>query len=258
MIRRLLAATAAASLIAAWLASAASAVGGVLVIGDSLEVGTSPYLRDLLSGVPLTVDAQTSRPSSTGVAILRSRLTADDRVVVFDLGTNDDPAQPGALAADLSAVRQIAGDRCVVVATLNRPPYNGVSVDGLNRVVRSFATGSPPAQLVDWRGTALANPGLLGPDGVHATPGGYAARAQLVAQGIRGCLASATAPGAGAGRPEAEAPPPPRSPAPAPPGPLSNLGFDPAPVAAGLALQLPRLGALGVLVSVSLAVSRSA
>jgi hypothetical protein len=39
---------------------------------------------------------------------------------------------------------------------------------------------------------------------------------------------------------------------------LSGLGLDPTVIAAGLALQLPRLGAMGVIVSASLAVSRSA
>ena len=158
------------------------------MVGDSLEVGTSPYLRGLLRGIPLTVDAQTSRPSSTGVAILRSRPQSSDQVVVFDLGTNDDPAQPQALAADLAAVRSIVGGRCVVVATLNRPPYNGVSIDGLNGAMRDFAVGSPLTQLVDWRAAALSSPGLLGPDGVHATAAGYSTRAQLIAQGILGCF----------------------------------------------------------------------
>jgi hypothetical protein len=168
----------------------ASAAGGVLVVGDSLEVGTSPYLGGLLPGIPLTVDAQISRPSSTGVAIVRSRLQTADRVVVFDLGTNDDPAQPQALSADLAAVRSIAGDRCVVVATLNRPPYNGVSVDGLNGAVRDFAASSPPVQVVDWRSAVLSNSGLVGSDGVHGTSTGYATRAQLVARGILDCLSS--------------------------------------------------------------------
>jgi lysophospholipase L1-like esterase len=194
--------------------------------------------------VPLTVDAQTSRPSSTGVEILRSKLQSSDSVVVFDLGTNDDPAQPQALASDLASVRQIAGGRCIVVATLNRRPYNGVSIDGLNQAVRSFAASSAPAQLVDWHAAALATPGLLGSDGVHATSSGYATRAHLIAQGIQRCLS-----GAGAGATPNAAPRP---------GALSGLGLDPTLIAAALALQLPRLGALGVIVSASLAVSRSA
>jgi lysophospholipase L1-like esterase len=261
--RRFALATAPAALIWALLAPAAQAAGGVLVVGDSLEVGTSPYLRGLLGGVPLTVDAQTSRPSSTGVEILRSKLQSSDSVVVFDLGTNDDPAQPQALASHLASVRQIAGGRCIVVATLNRPPYNGVSIDGLNQAVRSFAAGSAPAQLVDWHAAALATPGLLGSDGVHATSSGYATRAQLIAQGIQRCLS-----GAGAGATPNAGPPaqgrgggvqqPPRAPAAPRPGALRGLGLDPTVIAAALALQLPRLGALGVIVSASLAVSRSA
>ncbi len=197
-------------MIGAAAAPAAASNGGVLVVGDSLEVGTSPYLKGLLRGIPLTVDARTSRPSSTGVQILGSRLQPGDRVVVFDLGTNDDPAQPQALASDLDAVRSLVGDRCIVVATLNRPPYNGVSIDGLNQVVRSFATGSQPAELVDWHAAVLSDPGLTGPDGVHATPSGYARRAQLVAEGILNCFAgtSAAAPGPGLGATGGGAPQP--------------------------------------------------
>jgi hypothetical protein len=58
----------------------------VLVIGDSLEVGSGPYVRQQLTGTPVSVDARTGRPSSEGVAVLRQRLTPADRVVVFDLG----------------------------------------------------------------------------------------------------------------------------------------------------------------------------
>lgn len=44
------------------------------MIGDSLEVGTGPYLRQELRGVaPLTVDARNGRPSPEGVEGLRSR-----------------------------------------------------------------------------------------------------------------------------------------------------------------------------------------
>jgi hypothetical protein len=235
----------------------------VLVVGDSLEVGTSPHLRGLLRGIPLTVDAQTSRPSSTGVAILRSRLQSSDQVVVFDLGTNDDPAQPQALAADLAAVRSIVGGgRCVVVATLNRPPYNGVSIDGLNGAVRDFAAGSPPTQLVDWRSTALSSPGLLGPDGVHATPAGYSTRAQLIAQGILGCFSgSASVPpasGVSGGQSPLGGPAPP-SPPRRPKVDWARLGLpNPAVLFAAVELQAQRLAAaVRLAVSAPLDVLRS-
>jgi lysophospholipase L1-like esterase len=165
-------------------APARAAAKDVLVVGDSLEVGTGPYLHRALADEGVTVDAQKSRPSNVGVSVLRARLRPGDDVVVFDLGTNDDPAAPGRLAADLDSARQIAGDRCLVVATLNRP-----SVAALNRAVVAFARGSPNVELVDWHGAARQEPGLLGPDGIHATPAGYAQRARLIADGVEACLA---------------------------------------------------------------------
>ena len=118
--------------------------------------------------------------------MLGSLIAPEHDVVVFDLGTNDDPAAPEALAADLAAAREIAGDRCLVVATLNRPPLNGVPVDGLNRAVTSFAARTPNVSLVDWHAAAAADPGLL-IDGVHSDADGYALRAGLFADAIASC-----------------------------------------------------------------------
>lgn len=180
--------------VAASLAIPAGAGATVLYVGDSLGVGTGPYLRQELGGVPMTLDAEVGRPSGVGVDILSSKISADDEVVVFDLGTNDDPAAPGTLAADLRAARQIAADRCLVVATLNRPPLNGVSVGGLNKAVSSFASSDPNAQLVDWHAAAQRNPGLLA-DGVHTDADGYALRAKLFAQAVGSCGAIGAAGG---------------------------------------------------------------
>jgi hypothetical protein len=206
---RLAIAAAAATAAAVWFPGpAAASSGGVLVVGDSLEVGTGPYLRQQLPGIPVTVDALKSRSSSVGLAVLSSRLLPSHGVVIFDLGVNDDPAQPQALAGDLATARGIVGDRCLVVATLSRPPYNGVSVDGLNRAVRSFVAASPPAQLADWRAVALATPGALQPDGVHGTPTGYALRAQVIAEAVYACLAGPSAHLANPPPPPAQQPPP--------------------------------------------------
>lgn len=158
----------------------------MLYVGDSLGVGTSPYLRERLGSTGLEVDAEIGRPSSVGVEVLAAKIAPGYDAVVFDLGTNDDPAAPGALAADLAQARRLAGDRCLVVATLNRPPLNGVSVDGLNRAVEAFAASAPNVSLVDWHAAAQADPGLL-TDGVHTDGAGYAARAKLFAQALGSC-----------------------------------------------------------------------
>jgi hypothetical protein len=180
-------------------------------VGDSLEVGTGPYLRGELAGRSVTIDAETGRPSADGLGVLRARLERSHAIVVFDLGTNDDPARPGALGGNLTAARQAAGGRCLVVATVERPPLNGVTDAGLNRVVRSFARGSPNVRLVDWHRAVSREPSLLSADRVHATPAGYALRARLVAAAVDDCAPVGAAPRPRNARPpraEAEPGPP--------------------------------------------------
>jgi hypothetical protein len=165
---------------------------GVLVVGDSLEVGSGPSLRGLLPGV--VVDAEKGRTSSQGVRVLSSRLDPSVEVIVFPLGTNDNPSNVGGLAANLAAVRQLAGDRCVVVATISRPPVGGVSVAGINGVVEQFSARAA-AQVADWRTVVRSIPSLLVRDRVHATGEGYSVRATLLAEAVQGCRLGGSAVG---------------------------------------------------------------
>lgn len=222
----LLALVAFAALLAAAPGEATAQSGGVLVVGDSLEVGTGPHLRRELDSVALTIEARKGRPSSEGVGVVRERLQPGHRVVVFDLGVNDDPSQPSALARNLEEVRALVDDRCLIVATLSRPPLNGVSIEGMNRVVRKFVADTPRAHLFDWRSATRSDPGLLGPDGLHPGPAGYVARARLLARAITDCLDPDT--------PKPDAPEPasppsdgPTAPAPPRPAPSRNQAGDP-------------------------------
>ena len=195
---------------------AAQVPANILVVGDSLEVGTSPHLGAMLPGASITVDAEESRSSSEVLAALSENFDEGYDVVVFDAGTNDDPANPGLLASNLEQAAGLIGDRCMVIATVNRPPYAGVTVDGINDVVGSFAASRPNTQVADWRSAALANPGLLYGDGVHPTPDGYQLRAQVIAGAIASC-GTGLPPGAGEpeieSTPEPEPEPPPLTPA---------------------------------------------
>lgn len=208
----------------------------MLVVGDSLEVGTEPYLRKELGGVELDVDAKTSRPSSDGLAVLEAAIGAQHEVVVFDLGTNDDPANPSGLAANLESAAQIAGDRCLVFATINRPPLAGVSDDGLNGAVEQVA-GATGARIADWR-SAASEPGVLQPDGVHATASGYALRASLIADAIRSCSAGGGSPGGGGGELKTLPPKPVEAPAPPEVGPGLALLAVPVVEIAGRAVAV--------------------
>jgi hypothetical protein len=181
----------------------------VLVIGDSLTVGAEAYLLEELRASEPTIDARTGRPSGEGVEVLSSMIAPEHAVVVFDLGTNDDPGAPGGLAANLEAARAVAGRRCMVVSTINRPPLNGVSDAGLNAAIDRFAA-HPRVQVADWRGAVAADPSLLAADGVHAVPDGYATRADLVARAVEACAITQAPPAA------AEAPKPRPDPEPRP------------------------------------------
>src|SRR5918999_1264541 len=101
--------------------AAAAQPGGdaVLVVGDSLEVGSGPFVRQALGGIPVEIDAERGRTSSQGVRVLAERLRPEHAVVVLPLGTNDLSAH--VFASSLAATRELAGGRCIVVATIARP-----------------------------------------------------------------------------------------------------------------------------------------
>jgi hypothetical protein len=157
----------------------------VLVVGDSLEVGSGPYLRQAVAGTRVELDAERGRSSSRGVRVLAAELRPDHEVIVFPLGTNDLSA--ATLAASLASASELAGGRCMVVATLARPSLRGASTAELNRVIARFA-GRTGAQVMDWRSAAATTPGVLGRDRIHATGQGYALRGSLLAEAVQGCL----------------------------------------------------------------------
>ena len=228
---------------------APAALASVLVVGDSLEVGSAPHLRAATGGTGLEIDAEGGRTSSQGVNVLAARLRPEHEVIVFAMGTNDLSAD--AFAASLAAVGQLAGGRCVVVATIARRPLRGAPASALNRVVSSFAAQGA-VQVADWRAAAAA-PGVLGRDGTHATGQGYALRASLLADAVRACLAGAGAAGIpaprnpdvrvprgarrDAGRPGSASPAAPPAPPEAPRARPARLPTDSALLALAVALR---------------------
>lgn len=163
--------------------------GNVLVVGDSLEVSTSQYLQRYLPSVELTVSAEIGYSSPQIFGLFEQSYDPSHAVIVFDAGTNDDPAYPQLLASRLQAVAEPVGSRCMVVPTIHAPLVNGVSPAGKNRVVRAFAASRPGTQVPDWAGAVASHPEWMKPDNLHPTPEGANLRARLIARGIRSCLA---------------------------------------------------------------------
>ena len=158
----------------------------VLVYGDSLAVGTQLYLGGYLGGWRVRSETELSRHAGDVPGALRRFGAALPRVVVVSAGTNDDPGTVSRFARTVrEAVAVAGGERCVIWATIVRPPYAGVSYGGYNRALRTIARRRPTLHVLDWDAMARAHPGWFGSDGVHPSMTGYRARAQATARLIR-------------------------------------------------------------------------
>jgi hypothetical protein len=170
-------------------AAPATAAPKVLVVGDSLEELTSPYLKGYLPGVELVVNAVGGSNSYQIFDLFQESYEPSDSVIVFDAGTNDNPSYPQILAGNLAKVASIVGNRCMVVPTIHGLHPGGVDDTGKNRVVAEFAASRPGTQVPDWNGVVATHPELMQSDNLHPIPAGAELRAQLIAQGVEGCLA---------------------------------------------------------------------
>ncbi len=158
----------------------------VLHYGDSLAVGTGLFLPHYLRGWTIRQSTSVSLHADAGSRTLASFPLP--HVVVISLGTNDDPGAVTAFAHDVRAVIRAAGpERCVIWSTVVRPPYNGVSYDGYNNVLRRAARSYQSFHVFDWQALARTHPQWFGSDGVHPSMAGYRARAAALARLIRAC-----------------------------------------------------------------------
>ncbi len=172
----------------------ASGGGGVLVVGDSLEELTSPYLKQYLPGVPLTVNAVGGSNSFQIFDLFQESYDPSQSVIVFDAGTNDNPAYPEILAGNLRKVAAEIGERCMVVPTIHGLTVNGIDSSGKNRVVEEFAASRPGTQVPGWATAEETHPELMQADDLHPIAAGAELRARLIARGIKTCLGIATTP----------------------------------------------------------------
>jgi lysophospholipase L1-like esterase len=174
------------ALAAALPASGAQKSRTLLDFGDSLAVGTGLFLSGVLPGWTVSESTSISRHAYEGPAGLRAFGPDLPRVVLVSLGTNDDPGTVSRFSGYVRDVVRIAGpSRCVIWSTIVRPPYNGVSYDGYNNVLRRAARAYPNLVLLDWQALAHGHPRWLGSDGVHPSADGYRARAAAVTQVVK-------------------------------------------------------------------------
>lgn len=163
----------------------------LIMIGDSLAEGTRTLLPAYLPGWSVTTDALKGRPLATGMQILAGTAVPSRPVVLaFSLFTNDSPSAVSSLVAAVrESVRRAGASGCAVWATIVRPAQGGVSYAAANARLVSLAQGELAGHLivVPWAEGVAQHPDWLAGDGVHGTPIGYRARAEMYAQAARAC-----------------------------------------------------------------------
>jgi hypothetical protein len=166
----------------------ASRTRNLLVNGDSLAVGTAPYIPRALRRWRVTQSTAISRHAFEGASVMRAYGRRLPRVIHVSLGTNDDPRNLSGFRAAIREVMAVAGPRrCVVWANLVRPPVAGASYAGYNRVLAQESRPRKNLRVVDWARMVRENPHWLAGDGVHVSATGYQYRARRVARSVRRC-----------------------------------------------------------------------
>ena len=166
--------------------------GEVLIIGDSLAVGTEPYLGQLLAGRSVVSDVRNGITTPQGMRMLRMSLrSVTPSTVVISLGSNDG-ADPQRFASRLRRTLALLPlDTCVIWSTIIRPARKG-PYRPLNRVLHTYKKQEPRLVVVDWEHAVKEGSAVLR-DGLHATPSGYAYRSAMIADAVNGgCPARAS------------------------------------------------------------------
>jgi hypothetical protein len=162
----------------------------VLVVGDSLAVGTRPYLPRYLGGWRVRSSVSISKHAPEGASELARRHRGLPPVVVASLGTNDDPHAVSSFEASVrKSLRAVGKHGCIVWPNIVRPAVGGATYAGYNHVLDHIAGRNQHLRIVDWVSIAAHHRSWFGSDGVHPNATGYAVRAAAIAKKVRHCRA---------------------------------------------------------------------
>ena len=160
----------------------------VFHVGDSLGVGTKPYLPQALNDWKVDQSVKVARHGFEAISILRNRSSLPG-AIVMSIGGNDDPNNVGGFRETVSKTVSIAGpNRCIVWPNhYSTKPVNGGTFGGYNNVLQDFERSHRNFRIVNWAAIARAHPGWMAPDGIHVNATGYQARARAIAAKVRKC-----------------------------------------------------------------------
>ena len=161
----------------------------IFVFGDSLAVGSQPFLPDAMPDWRVRQDVDVNRKARLAPPALRARGDRLAPVVAISLGTVDDPRRKGRFRRTVRRVMRAVGDeRCVVWATIWRPALKPPTWERLNDVLRDEAARRDNLVLFDWVAVVTKHPKWLSPwDATHVNDRGYRARARGIARAAEKC-----------------------------------------------------------------------
>lgn len=145
----------------------------VLLLGDSLAVGITPYVDAALGDRTLTVDAAEGRSSATSLSLLEPYADTAPPVWLVSLGTNDNIDE---FEREAEQIMKLAGpDRCVVWYDVWRVETD----DSINASLERVAEQHPNLHVIPWNATSEAHPEWFSEGDVHPSSVGYAVRGQM-------------------------------------------------------------------------------
>jgi len=149
----------------------------VSVFGDSVLLGASEEISSVLAGNDVSVVAHEDMSLLGALGTLSAARPTMGDVVVLDYGYND--------GTDLGAWRDRIGqamailDRVPRVIWLDQREFAPGRAE-MNAELRAAAARYPNLDVVDWNATVAAHPDDTYSDGIHLTPAGQQAMADLV------------------------------------------------------------------------------
>ena len=150
----------------------------VVAVGDSIMVGASEYLTDLLDGI--VIDAEVGRPFADGIAALERQDVAIDPpdILVIALGTN-----AGTNSARIDELIASAGDVNEIILVNIRVPRDWESAT--NAALADAAGRYNHVRIVDWYGESADGGHLFRADGYHPNETGSERWANLIVVEIK-------------------------------------------------------------------------
>lgn len=168
----------------------ANGQGTLLVIGDSLTVGSDAFgslatrLRTTSIWPRVTMDAREGRTAATGAITLRNRLTRHTTAIVIALGTNDMISKPEPWYPSWVIDKVMSQTRGTPVLWLTLEFSDTSRLDWrqrasrFNRALRIAQSKWPTLMIADWNSHFKPNRvSRFIADGVHLTVNGYRTRA---------------------------------------------------------------------------------